>query len=81
MGWTIGKNDFVTKKGAKIQVFTRFPFSSSLKRMSTISMVDVVGSPFGGALGNRFFMIASKGAPGEWGGEGLEERIKGGKKC
>ena len=54
----------MTKKGVKIQVFTRFPFSSSLKRMTTISMVDVAGAPFGGTLGNRFFMIASKGAPG-----------------
>ncbi|KAJ3314110.1 hypothetical protein HDU76_002479, partial [Blyttiomyces sp. JEL0837] len=56
--WTVGKNDTMFSKktsSTSIKILRRFPFSSALKRMSTISILSENNS-------HQFF-IAVKGAP------------------
>jgi manganese-transporting P-type ATPase len=56
--WNLTKGDKVSpqhSKGTSIQIHRRFPFSSTLKRMSTISSLVVHG--------NKKMMVACKGAP------------------
>ena len=65
LGWKVAKyGDVLTKKGVgKVQVLHRFAFSSALKRMSTIALVELQGAP-PPPLSSRFFIVAVKGAPG-----------------